>query len=84
MENRGVGLQVNNLQENKMFRLLLLCALFSLHLTACEQQKQASAEIGAKPKQIIDKVTNDLNKAQALATDKAQKIKSEIEPSQAE
>ena len=49
-----------------MFKLLLVCALCAVALTACEQQKQASAEVGAVPKQIMDKATNDLNKAQAL------------------
>ena len=38
-------------------------------LTACEKQKQASAEVGAIPKQIIDKATNDINNAAALAAE---------------
>jgi hypothetical protein len=37
--------------------------------TACEKQKQASAEVGAVPKKIIDKATTDINKAEALAAD---------------
>ena len=52
-----------------MFKLLLVCALCAVTLTACEKQKQASAEVGAMPKQIMDKATNDLNKAQALVAE---------------
>ncbi len=43
-------------------------------LTACEQQKQASAEVGTIPKTIIDKATNDINAAQALAAEKVKAI----------
>lgn len=32
-----------------MFKLLLACAICVVTLTACEQQKQASAEVGAEP-----------------------------------
>ena len=49
-----------------MFKLLLVCALCAATLSACEKQKQASAEVGAVPKTIMDKATNDLNNAQAL------------------
>ena len=49
-----------------MVKLLLACALCTVTLTACEKQKQASAEIGAVPKTIMDKANNDLNNAQAL------------------
>ena len=49
-----------------MVKLLLVCALCAVTLSACEQQKQASAEVGAMPKQMMDKTTNDLNNAQAL------------------
>jgi len=52
-----------------LFKLLLLCALCVTTLTACEKQKQASAEVGAIPKQIIDKATNDINNAAALAAE---------------
>jgi hypothetical protein len=34
----------------------------------------ATAEVGAKPKEIIDKVTNNLNAAQALAAEKQKEI----------
>lgn len=43
-------------------------------LTACDQQKQASAEVAAIPKQILDKATNDINAAQALATEKMKEV----------
>ena len=36
-----------------MFKLLAILAMLTL-LSACEQQKQASAEVGAIPKTIID------------------------------
>ena len=49
-----------------MVKLLLVCALCAVTLTACEKQKQASAEVGAIPKTIMDKATNDLNNAQLL------------------
>ena len=56
-----------------MTKLLVMFAAFAL-LTACEQQKQASAEVGAVPKQILDKATNDVNAAQALAAENAKAI----------
>ena len=49
-----------------MIKLLLVCALCTVTLSACEKQKQASAEVGAVPKTIMDKATNDLNNAQTL------------------
>jgi len=52
-----------------MVKLLFICALSIASLAGCEQQKKASAEVGAVPKQIIDKATQDINKAQALATE---------------
>ena len=60
-----------------MVRYLLnyaILAIFAFTLTACEQQKQASTEVGAIPKTIIDKATNDINAAQALASEKRQVI----------
>lgn len=50
-----------------MFKSLLLCAVLALTLNACEKQKQASAEVGAIPKQILDKATTDINNASELA-----------------
>jgi hypothetical protein len=38
-------------------------------MTGCEKEKQASIDVGAKPKQIIDKVTTDINAATAAATE---------------
>lgn len=52
-----------------MFKLLLISTIF-FALTACEKEKQTSASIGTVPKQIIDKATNDINKATALAAEK--------------
>ena len=49
-----------------MFKLMTIFVVFALTLTACGQQKQASAEVGAAPKQMMDKANNDLNNAQAL------------------
>lgn len=56
---------------------MLVCAVCLLTLNACEKEKQASAEIGAKPKQIIDKVTNDINAATVLEAEKLQVIESD-------
>ncbi len=52
-----------------MVKWLLICTLCAVTLSACEQQKQASAEVGAIPKTIIDKATNDINAAEALAAE---------------
>lgn len=51
-----------------MFKLLAILAMLTL-LSACEQQKHASAEVGAIPKTIIDKAMNDINAAEALAAE---------------
>ena len=61
-------------KENFMFKLLAIIATLLLLLTACEQQKQASAEVGAVPKQILDKAKNDINAAQALTAEKQKEI----------
>ena len=50
-----------------MFKYWILCLLTVACLNACEKQKQASAEVGAVPKQMLDKATADINKAQAIA-----------------
>jgi len=55
----------------KMFCISILCALT---LSACEQQKQASAEVGAVPKTILDKTNNDINAAQALDAEKTKAL----------
>jgi uncharacterized lipoprotein YajG len=53
-----------------MSKLLAVIATLLL-LTACEQQKQASAEVGAVPKQIMDKATTEINNAAAVAAEQA-------------
>ncbi len=63
-----------------MFKLLLVCTVLVTALAACEKQKQASAEVGAIPKQIIDKATNDINNAAALDTEKMKAAASEAAP----
>jgi hypothetical protein len=60
-----------------LFKLLLLCAVYTIALTACEKEKQASATIGVVPKQIIDKATNDINKATAIAAEKLKAAENE-------
>lgn len=63
-----------------MFKLLLLCAVCAMSLIACEKEKQASAEVGAIPKQIIDKATNDINNAAVLTAEKLKAAESENSP----
>ena len=63
-----------------MFKLLLVCMLCIMSFTACEKQKQASAEVGAIPKQIIDKATNDINKAAELEAERLKATETEIAP----
>ena len=57
-----------------MVKYLLIYAICAFALSACEQQKQASAEIGAIPKTIIDKATNDIKAAEALAAENAKAL----------
>lgn len=57
-----------------MYKYSLIYAICAFTIVACEQQKQASAEVGAMPKTIIDKATNDINAAQALATENAKAL----------
>lgn len=57
-----------------MVKYLLIYAVCAFTLAACEQQKQASAEVGAIPKTILDKATNDINAAQALAAEQAKAL----------
>lgn len=52
-----------------MIKLLAVFAMCILSIVGCEKERQASAEIGAKPKQIIDKVTTDINNATAIANE---------------
>ena len=53
------------MKENTLVKFWLFCALCLLSFSACEKQKQASAEVGAVPKQMIDKTTSDINAAAA-------------------
>lgn len=65
-----------------LFKSLLLCITFTLTLTACKEQQEASAEIGAKPKQMIDKATQaaeSIEAAQALTLKKTEAIDREAE-----
>ncbi len=57
-----------------MSKFWLFCALCLLSLSACEKQKQASAEVGAVPKQTLDKVTSDINAASALAEERLKAV----------
>ncbi|HNZ56320.1 MAG TPA: hypothetical protein PKL58_03055 [Methylophilaceae bacterium] len=67
-----------------MVKLLFICALSIASLAGCEQQKKASAEVGAVPKQIIDKATQDINKAQALATENLKTLENLDAPKEAQ
>ena len=66
-----------------MIKLLAILATLAL-LSACEQQKQASAEVGAIPKTIIDKATNDINAAEALAAENQKALENVDAPANAE
>jgi outer membrane protein assembly factor BamD (BamD/ComL family) len=66
-----------------MFKTLLVCALCVVTLTACEKQKQASAEVGAIPKTIMDKATNDLNNAQTLEAERRKALENVDTPADA-
>jgi hypothetical protein len=59
-----------------MYKPLLLCAVFFV-LTACEKEQQKPATIGIVPKQIIDKTTDDINKATALAAERMKAAENE-------
>ena len=59
---------------NTIVKYFLACLMWIVALTACDQQKQASAEVGAIPKTVIDKVTNDISAAQALAVEKMKAV----------
>jgi hypothetical protein len=54
----------------KLFKLLLLYAVCTLSLTACEKEKQDSTSIGSVPKQIIDKTSSDIDKATEIAAER--------------
>jgi hypothetical protein len=66
--------------KGKFMSKLLAVIATLLVLTACEQQKQASAEVGAVPKKILDKATNDINNAAAVAEEQAKAAENESAP----
>jgi hypothetical protein len=51
-----------------MIKLFIACAVMTIASSACDQQ--ASRELGAAPKKIIDKAAKDIDAAQAKAADK--------------
>lgn len=53
-----------------MLKLLLVYILCAIILSTCEQQKQASTQVGAIPKSVVDKTNNDLNNALLLEAEK--------------
>ena len=63
-----------------MLKLLLVFALCAVTLIACEKQKQASAEVGAIPKTMIDKTNNDLNKVQTLEAEQRKALENADAP----
>ena len=67
-----------------MFKLLFTSALCVIALSACEKQKEASAAVGAVPKQIIDKATKDVNNAAAISDRQLKAVESETSPTDAE
>ena len=67
-----------------MLKLLATFALCTLTLTACDKQKQASAEVGAIPKTIIDKTNNDLNNAQTLEAEQRKALDNADAPADAQ
>jgi hypothetical protein len=66
-----------------MYKLLLVCTIF-FALAACEKEQQTSAAIGTVPKQIIDKTTDDINKATALSAERMKAAENEAEAESAE
>ncbi|MDP3087964.1 MAG: hypothetical protein Q8M99_07290 [Methylotenera sp.] len=57
-----------------MFKSLLLFAMLAVTFTACEKQKEASSEVGAIPKQILDKAKTDISNASELAAKQLQDV----------
>ena len=67
-----------------MLKLIGIFILSALALSACEQQKQASEEVGAIPKTIIDKTNKDLNNAQTLEAEQRKALENVDVPADAE
>jgi hypothetical protein len=63
-----------------MFKLCCIDILCVSTLSACEQQKQASAEVGAAPKEILDKAKNDISGAETLAAEQKKALEGIEEP----
>lgn len=61
-----------------LVKLLVLFTVF-FTLTACEIEKQDQGTVGAVPKQIIDKTTDDINKATAIAAEKLKAAENEAD-----
>ena len=57
-----------------MLKMTGICLCCVMALSACEQQKQASAEVGAIPKTILDKAQTDVNAAEAQALEQAKAL----------
>jgi hypothetical protein len=66
--------EVFKTQEKNMLRILLLCVVCALTLSACEKQKQASAEVGAVPKQIVDQAAREVSAASAASAEQLKAI----------
>ena len=64
-------------------KLLLIYAFCAVILSACEKQKQASAEVGAVPKSIMDKATSDLNNAQTSEAEQRKTLENVDAPADA-
>ena len=65
-----------------IFKCLLVCILCAVTLSACEQQKQASAEVGAIPKTILDKAKNDINAAKTLEAEQRKALENVDAPAE--
>ncbi len=67
-----------------MIKSLLIYMCCVLALCACEQQKQASAEVGAIPKTMIDKANASADAAEAAAAASAKAVENIDVPANAE
>ncbi len=53
-----------------MYKIILLIVVGSIAFAAFQKHKQTTPGIGVVPKQIINKATDDLNQANAIAAEK--------------
>jgi outer membrane protein assembly factor BamD (BamD/ComL family) len=58
----------------KLLLLVSICVACITILSACEQQKQASAAVGAEPKKIMDKATTTIKNAEVLEAEKTKAL----------